>query len=97
MRTTTKILAPLALTFCHCVPPAASGVAQRRGAQDLQCPLEDVSAYRAGDGEYVARGCGRWVQYDCISSGKGTVDAATVCTARGNVQVNALPSAEASR
>jgi hypothetical protein len=91
MRTTTKILAPLALTLCHCVPPSPSSVAQRRGAEDLQCPLEDVKAYRAGDGEYIARGCGHWVQYDCIASGRGTVARETICVARGNAQVNELP------
>jgi hypothetical protein len=84
-----------ALWLCQCAPPAPAKVAQSRGAADLACPIEGVSAYRAGQGEYVARGCGRWVEYDCLSSGRGTLYASTMCTARGQAAVHT--DAEASR
>ena len=77
-----------ALLLCHCVPTAPSRVAQRRGAQDLACPVEQVAGYRAGQGHYVARGCGKWVEYDCISSGRGTLDATTTCSTRGQPVVH---------
>jgi hypothetical protein len=87
MRRISALLATLGLLLCQCVPPAPSGVARSRGAEDLSCPIEHVRAYRAAEGLYVARGCGRWAQYDCISSGRATVFAATVCSGRGSPRV----------
>ncbi len=77
-----------ALALCHCVPTSASKVAQSRGAQDLACPVEQVAGYRAGEGHYVARGCGKWVEYDCLSSGRGTLFAETSCSGRGQAVVH---------
>jgi hypothetical protein len=77
--------------LCQCVPPAGTTVAKSRGERDLGCPGERVSSYRAGDGLYVARGCGKWVQYDCVSSGRGTIFAETVCAARGEALVHEDP------
>jgi hypothetical protein len=82
MRSSAILAGILCSGMLHCVPPAASGVARSRAAADLACPEEKVVAYRAGEGRYVARGCGRWTEYDCLSSGRGTVYAETVCTAR---------------
>lgn len=54
----------------------------------MPCPADKVVAYRAGDGRYVAHGCGKWTEYDCLSSGRGTVYAETVCTGRGRPVVH---------
>jgi hypothetical protein len=91
MRRIQKFFPVLALTLCQCVPTAPSRVAQSRGAQELECPIEQVSAYRAGEGLYVAHGCGHWTEYDCISSGRGTFFASTMCSARGSVVVHDDP------
>jgi hypothetical protein len=45
-----------------------AGWARNAGASDLQCPVEHVSAYRARGGVYVARGCGQWVEYNCLAT-----------------------------
>jgi len=79
----------LGATLWQCVPPAGAEVARSRGERDLVCPIERVSAYRAGHGLYVVRGCGKWLEYDCISSGRGTIYADTVCAARGVAMVHA--------
>ena len=52
------------------VPGCAGAPGQVRyaGAQDLDCPIEQVSGYRGPGGVYVARGCGKWAEYDCIST-----------------------------
>jgi hypothetical protein len=91
MRAIVAVVSALVPTLCQCVPAAPSSVAQSRGAGDLSCPIEHVAAYRAGDGVYIARGCGRWVQYDCISSGRGTAFVSTVCSARGQALVHEDP------
>jgi hypothetical protein len=46
--------------------PHLSDAARARGAADLDCPAERVSAYPAQGGVIVARGCGQWVQYACF-------------------------------
>jgi hypothetical protein len=46
-----------------------SQAARERGATDLDCPAEFVSAYRASGGVYVAQGCEKWVRYACVPSG----------------------------
>jgi hypothetical protein len=88
MRFPTVLAGIFVLGGLHCVPPAASGVARSRAAADLPCPEDQIVAYRAGDGRYVARGCGKWTEYDCLSSGRGTVYVETVCTGRGRPVVH---------
>ena len=83
MRYLHPFVAFVAIGMIHCVPPAASGVARSRAAGDIPCPQDQVVAYEAAGGRYVARGCHKWVEYDCVSTGRGTVYAETVCAARG--------------
>lgn len=80
----------LALSLCQCVSSSLSNTAKSRGAVDLQCPVENVAAYRAEGGGYVARGCGRWAEYDCIRSGRG-INQSSVCVAHQRAEVHELP------
>jgi hypothetical protein len=83
MRRSAIFLLLLGPALGQCVPQARVSAAKSRGAQDLGCPSERVSVYRTAEGLYVARGCGKWVEYDCLSSGRGTmIYADTVCLAR---------------
>ena len=65
-------LGVLALAAVAC-GPGFGDVARARGATDLDCPVEHVSAYRAHGGLYVARGCERWAEYACVASAGGPV------------------------
>jgi hypothetical protein len=91
MRPSTGFVLLLVSSLWHCVPPARANVAKSRGERDLACPSERVNAYEAGEGLYIARGCGKWVEYDCLSSGGGTVYAGTICIARGQAIVHDDP------
>ena len=64
MRRSAMFLLLLAPALGQCVPHARVSVARSRGAQDLGCPSDRVSVYRTAEGLYVARGCGKWVEYD---------------------------------
>jgi len=88
MKRSAIFLLLLAPVLGQCVPQARVSVARSRGAQDLECPSERVRVYRTAEGLYVARGCGKWVEYDCLSSGRGTIYADTVCFARGQALVH---------
>jgi hypothetical protein len=43
---------------------------QALGAADLRCPTDRVSVYTTRDvwpaTDYVARGCGKWAEYECV-------------------------------
>ncbi len=43
--------------------------ARAKGAVDLGCPADLVTAYRVEGGGYVARGCEQWIEYTCVYSG----------------------------
>ena len=51
--------------------PNLTDVARTRGASDLACPYDVVSAYAASGGAFVARGCERWIEYACFYSRLG--------------------------
>jgi hypothetical protein len=70
---------------CERVP----GQVRLSGAQDLDCPIETVSAYRGEDGAYVARGCGKWAEYDCLST---RFDVMCVPHAAAEVHVGPAPA-----
>jgi hypothetical protein len=55
----------LALSISAC-ESSLTQTARGRGAIDLNCPAEFVSAYRVEGGAYVARGCERWITYTCL-------------------------------
>jgi hypothetical protein len=74
--------------MCQCVSYQLVAAAKSRGAADLDCPVDHVRAYRATDGGYVARGCGYWAEYDCVTSGRGTWDPQTACVARARPEVH---------
>lgn len=78
----------VALTLCHCVGAELRDAARTRGATDLGCPIERVVTYRAAGGVYVARGCGHWVDYDCVVSATGTVYQEAVCVPHGKAEVH---------
>jgi hypothetical protein len=61
----------LGLTACA---SSFARTARARGAKDVDCPADLVSAYRAEGGFFVARGCERWVEYICVDA------AGPVCT-----------------
>jgi hypothetical protein len=88
MRLSTILAAISVLGGLQCVPPAATGVATSRAEADLPCPKDQIVAYPAGNGRYVARGCGKWTEYDCLSSGRGTLYAETICAGRGRPVVH---------
>ena len=64
---------------------AASLAARSRASEDLGCPSDRVHAYLAKGGTYVARGCGGWVQYDCVSPDDGD----TMCIPHTHADVHA--------
>jgi hypothetical protein len=35
------------------------------GAKRMNCPVDQVEGYSAGDDDYVAKGCGKWIAYRC--------------------------------
>lgn len=53
------------------------------GVEDLHCPAKEVGSYRVSEGRYVARGCGRWVQYECVMARYGAH-----CTPRAEAVVH---------
>ncbi len=67
LRRTLIVCAYGMLTLAGCVKSEAEE-ARYLGAGDLRCPADQVSAYRTQKGPYVAKGCGRWVFYDCVST-----------------------------
>jgi hypothetical protein len=46
---------------------SSTGQVQALGSADLQCPSREVHVVR-GSGSYTAHGCGKWIEYDCITS-----------------------------
>ena len=72
MQRSAMFLLLLGPALGQCVPQARISVARSRGAQDLGCPSEHVNVYRTAEGLYVARGCGKWVEYDCRDLGWGS-------------------------
>lgn len=48
--------------------PNLNATVRARGATDLDCPVDDVNAYRAAGGLIVARGCEKWIEYACFYS-----------------------------
>jgi hypothetical protein len=88
MQRSAIFLLLLAPALGQCVPQGRVSVARSRGAQDLECPSERVHVYRTAEGLYVVRGCGKWAEYDCLSSGRGTIYAETACFARGQTLVH---------
>jgi hypothetical protein len=69
---------------CASVP----GQVRVAGAQDLECPIEEVSAYEGRGGVYVARGCGKWAEYNCLST---RFDTMCVPRARAEVHTDFAP------
>ncbi len=82
MRVPRCVLCVLASSIVAC-GPTLSEVARVNGARDLGCPSEQVSAYAATDGRYVARGCGKWVEYVCDRTRSGQ----PTCFAPGKPEV----------
>jgi hypothetical protein len=85
------VLVLLSSSGCAAVS-AASLVAKSRASEDLGCPSEHVHAYFAKGGTYVARGCGGWVQYDCVTPDDGDV----VCIPHTHADVHADVHQDAS-
>jgi len=54
-----------AVALCGCESRFFDVYVRPHGAMDLKCPSGDVGGYNAGGNVWVARGCGRWVSYDC--------------------------------
>ena len=67
LRRTLFVCACGMLTLAGCVKSEAEE-ARCQGTRDLRCPADQVGAYRTQKGPYVAKGCGRWVFYDCVST-----------------------------
>jgi hypothetical protein len=74
----------LGLSACE---SSLAQTARARGATDLDCPAELVTAYRAQGGVYVARGCERWIGYACYSD-RG---AGAVCTPQAEPHPHPTP------
>jgi hypothetical protein len=74
----------LALGISAC-EPGLTQTARARGATDLDCPTELVSAYRAQGGTFVARGCERWIEYVCLNA------AGPVCTPQSEPHAHPTP------
>jgi hypothetical protein len=67
LRRTLFVCAYGLLGLVGCVSTEAQEV-RYLGAGVLHCPADLVSAYETRKGPYVAKGCGRWVFYDCVST-----------------------------
>jgi hypothetical protein len=68
--------ATLALAGCAVgvySPSPLASEAKRMAAPQMECPIENVSAYHAESGNYIARGCGKWDEYSCVVSRDETV------------------------
>jgi hypothetical protein len=63
---------------CACGPYAAE-TARATAARDLSCPADQVEAYSSVGGRYVARGCGHWVEYVCLTNAGPYRRATVVC------------------
>jgi len=80
------VLGALLLSLCQCLSSPNAERVRSIGTSDLSCPT--VEAYRADDGLYVARGCGKFAVYDCEEGGH-----AVLCVPHARARVEPDPTA----
>jgi hypothetical protein len=64
----SELVLSLLLSGCA-LGPSLTDAAKARGATDLNCSSQRLSAYDAVGGTVVVQGCGAWTQYTCFYSG----------------------------
>jgi hypothetical protein len=91
-RTLLGVVPLLALSLFVPACVDAQGIQVRNlGAVDLSCPADRVNVYTTANQwpttDYVARGCGKWAEYECVRR----EDGAQRCFPRQHADVHEGP------
>ena len=78
----------LAIGICAC-GPTIGDLVRVRGASDIDCG-DNVDAYPVRGGLWIAKGCGRWVEYTCFYSRLGN----PICIRQSDAKSLPRPAAE---